>query len=119
MKPDVNTAQEMPVEEAVKVIGGTQAGSAPVSTVPTAETALDAVPVGPDPAAAGRAADDSPQDGDYFLDANLADSTLVGLYAIFAHTVPTLCISVHAGPCSQRSPANVRLPIHKRHNTKR
>ncbi|KAL3149279.1 hypothetical protein ABBQ32_002095 [Trebouxia sp. C0010 RCD-2024] len=75
-KPDVNTAQEMPVEEAVKMIGGTQAGSAPVSTVPTAETALDAVPVGPDPAAAGKAADDSPQDGDYFLDANLADSML-------------------------------------------
>lgn len=69
----------MPVEEAVKMIGGTQAGSAPVSTVPTAETALDAVPVGPDPAAAGKAADDSPQDGDYFLDANLADSMLVGL----------------------------------------
>lgn len=79
-KPDVSTAQEMPVEEAVKVIGGTQAGSAPVSQAPTAGKALDAVPVGPDPVAAGSAADDAPQDGDYFLDANLADSMLVRLF---------------------------------------
>lgn len=78
-KPDVSNAQEMPVEEAVKVIGGTQAGSAPVSEASTASKALDAVPVGPDPVAAGAAADDAPQDGDYFLDANLADSMQVEL----------------------------------------
>lgn len=86
----------MPVEEAVKVIGGLQAGSAPVSTASTAGKALDAVPVGPDPAAAGNAADDAPQDGDYFLDANLADSMLVGLQ--LSCTVSILlftCISVH------------------------
>ena len=64
----------MPVEEAVKVIGGTQAGSAPVSEAATAGKPLDVVPVGPDPAAA---ADDTPQDGDYFLDANLADGAQV------------------------------------------
>ena len=79
-KPDVSNAQEMPVEEAVKVIGGTQAGGAPVSEAATAGKALDAVPVGPDPAAAGTAADDTPQDGDYFLDATLADSMQVGLF---------------------------------------
>ena len=76
-KPDVSNTSEMPVSEAVKVIGGTQAGSAPVREAPTASKALDAVPVGPDPAAAGTAADDMPQDGDYFLDATLADSMLV------------------------------------------
>ena len=75
----MSSAQEMPVEEAVKVIGGTQAGSAPVSEPPTASKALDAVPVGPDPAAAGSAGDDAPQDGDYFLDANLSDSMQVQL----------------------------------------
>ncbi len=78
VKPDVSNTSEMPVEEAVKVIGGTQAGSAPVSEAPTANKALDAVPVGPDPAAAApAAADDTPQDGEYFLDATLADSMQV------------------------------------------
>ena len=81
-QPDVSNAQEMPIEEAVKVIGGTQAGSAPVSQAQTASKALDAVPVCPDPAAAGTAADDTPQDGDYFLDANLADSIQVQLALI-------------------------------------
>ena len=81
-KPDVSNAQEMPIEEAVKVIGGTQAGSAPVSEAVTASKALDAVPVGPDPAAAGTAADHTPQDTDYFLDANLADSIQVDLTLI-------------------------------------
>ena len=76
-KPDVSNTSEMPVSEAVKVIGGTKAGNAPVAEAPTASKALDAVPVGPDPAAAGTAADDTPQDGDYFLDANLADSLQV------------------------------------------
>ena len=63
----------MPVSEAVKMIGGTKAGSAAVGEVPTATKALDSVPVGPDPATA----DDTPQDGDYFLDATLADSMQV------------------------------------------
>lgn len=74
----------MPVSEAVKVIGGTQAGSAPVSEGPTAGKALDSVPVGPDPAAAAPAPamadDDMPQDGDYFLDATLADSKQARIY---------------------------------------
>ncbi|KAA6428005.1 MAG: hypothetical protein FRX49_02667 [Trebouxia sp. A1-2] len=73
-KLDVTHTSEMPVSEAVKIIGGTHAGSAPVSEAPTAGKALDSVPVGPDPAAAAPAADDTPQDGDYFLDATLADS---------------------------------------------
>lgn len=73
-KLDVTHTSEMPVSEAVKIIGGTHAGSAPVSEAPTAGKALDSVPVGPDPAAAVSAADDTPQDGDYFLDATLADS---------------------------------------------
>lgn len=42
----------MPVSEAVKHIGGTKAGSSHVSQQPTAHKAIDAVPVGPDPAAA-------------------------------------------------------------------
>lgn len=105
VKPDVSTAQEMPVEEAVKVIGGTQAGSAPVSEAPTAGKALDSVLVGPDPAAAGSAADDKPQDGDYFLDANLADSMLVGLVLVCLGVVsgfycPRAC---SCGPCIGRS----------------
>jgi len=33
--------------------------------------------VGPDPAAAAPAVDDTPQDGDYFLEATLADSKQV------------------------------------------
>ena len=45
----------MPVSEAVKVIGGTQAGSAPVSEGPTIGKALDFVPVGPHSAAAAPA----------------------------------------------------------------
>lgn len=73
-KLDVTHTSEMPVSEAVKIIGGTHAGSAPVCEAPTAGKALDSVPVGPDPAAAAPAADDTPQDGDYFLDATLADS---------------------------------------------
>ena len=83
-KPDVSNTSEMPVSEAVKVIGGTKAGSAPVAEAPTAGKALDAVPVGPDPAAAGTAADDTPQDGDYFLDATLADSYQVRITAILS-----------------------------------
>lgn len=85
-KPDVTHVQEMPVEDAVKVIGGTQAGSAPVSEARTAGKALDAIPVGPDPAAADTAAGDTPQDGDYFLDANLADSMQAG-FSFHAFTV--------------------------------
>lgn len=84
----------MPVEEAVKVIGGTQAGSAPVSEVPTAGKALDAVPVGPDPAAAGSGADDTPQDGEYFLDANLADSMLVRLVLVCHSLVSNFTVLV-------------------------
>ena len=76
-KLDVTHTSEMPVSEAVKIIGGTHAGSAPVCEAPTAGKALDSVPVGPDPAAAAPAADDTPQDGDYFLDATLADSKQV------------------------------------------
>ncbi len=76
-KPDVTHTSEMPVSEAVKIIGGTHAGSAPVSEAPTAGKALDTVPVGPDPAAAAPAVDDTPQDGDYFLEATLADSKQV------------------------------------------
>ncbi|DBA97271.1 hypothetical protein WJX77_010996 [Trebouxia sp. C0004] len=73
-KLDVTHTSEMPVSEAVKNIGGTHAGIAPVSEAPTAGKALDSMPVRPDPAAAAPAADDTPQDGDYFLDATLADS---------------------------------------------
>ncbi len=76
----------MPVSEAVKIIGGTHAGSAPVSEAPTAGKALDSVPVGPDPAAAAPAADDMPQDGDYFLEATLADSKQVCVCANSGHT---------------------------------
>lgn len=85
----MSNTQEMPVEEAVKVIGGTQAGSAPVSEGPTAGKALDAVPVGPDPAAT----DDTPQDGDYFLDANLADSMQVVWLSLSSLTSNRLCLS--------------------------
>ena len=97
-KPDVSNAQEMPVEEAVKVIGGTQAGSAPVSEAPTASKAMDAVPVGPDPAAAGTAAVDAPQDGDYFLDANLANSMQVELAFFCPH--PCVFLTFFCGTCT-------------------
>lgn len=46
-------AAAMPISEAVKYIGGTKAGSSTVSQQPTAHKAIDAVPVGPDPIAAG------------------------------------------------------------------
>ncbi len=98
-KPDVTHASEMPVSEAVKIIGGTHAGSAPVSEAPTAGKALDSLPVGPDPAAAAPAADDTPQDGDYFLDATLADSKQVCV------CMQTLDIQEVLSPC-MRLPAD-------------
>ena len=96
------------VEEAVKVIGGTQAGSAPVSEVPTAGKALDAVPVGPDPAAASSGADDTPQDGEYFLDADLADGMLVGLVFV-CHSLVSKPYCPRACSCVPLALAEVTL----------
>lgn len=72
---------EVPVSEAVKHIGGTKAGESKVSEQPTAKKAIDSIPVGPGPATAtaagaSSAQPDSNQDGDYYLDAALADSNL-------------------------------------------
>ncbi len=86
----------MPVSEAVKIIGGTHAGSAPVSAPPTAGKALDSVPVGADPVAAAPAADDMPQDGDYFLDATLADSKQVCVQTLDIQEVLSHCMRLIA-----------------------
>ena len=121
------TPAAMPISEAVKHIGGTKAGSSTVSQQPTAHKAIDAVPVGPDPIAAGTATgptsagtagadttgtgfttagattatadatatgnggaqpDDGTTDGDYFLDAALADSNMGDEESQAAHQVP-------------------------------
>lgn len=133
---DANPATaDMPISEAVKHIGGSKAGSMTVSEQPTATKAIDAVPVGPDPAAAATATgptstgtagagttgtgatasggagvtgggnasaaaataaigsgngetDDGNTDGDYYLDAALADSNMGDEEAKPANQVP-------------------------------